>query len=440
MEKDLYLSMMGAYDEVYLRENPVGNFLRNNIFYDKDKKQKINQSQRASSTLNREGPASLGTPLTPAQKRYRQERSSSENMSPRNSSIVPNRGAFDDLTQKQQEGTRQRQKDRDSKGLPPILPGSGFTGGASGIPNQPRRSPNVSSPRNTTQQNDSQVTPKNSAVETKTQEKVQSTNQKYDILRKSSPSTALAYGRKASERIHGSNTPKTPNPLLSRPASTTSAVPQMSGSASASTGSKPSTPSSSLNTPKPKTFNAINPRMRSRMESMDNQRYHSMRDAYKAMYEAKVVVGKGPALQAAVVLPKPSVTKVNVEVNPQETKVGDVDQAYYTFPAGFDPTNREDVASKSKKVEYKAEEVEVTDEEFFEFMVENGITESLESAEAIFEHMSDEWFDSIYTGLIEAKNAEGKEQGLDGKACWKGYRRAGTKQKGGKTVDNCVKM
>lgn len=32
-----------------------------------------------------------------------------------------------------------------------------------------------------------------------------------------------------------------------------------------------------------------------------------------------------------------------------------------------------------------------------------------------------------------------KKKGLDGKACWKGYRLAGTKQKGGKTVDNCVK-
>jgi hypothetical protein len=36
-------------------------------------------------------------------------------------------------------------------------------------------------------------------------------------------------------------------------------------------------------------------------------------------------------------------------------------------------------------------------------------------------------------------NKEEKEKGLDGKACWKGYRLAGTKKKGGKTVDNCVK-
>ena len=33
-----------------------------------------------------------------------------------------------------------------------------------------------------------------------------------------------------------------------------------------------------------------------------------------------------------------------------------------------------------------------------------------------------------------------KKKGLDGKACWKGYKLQGTKMKGGKRVDNCVKM
>jgi hypothetical protein len=32
-----------------------------------------------------------------------------------------------------------------------------------------------------------------------------------------------------------------------------------------------------------------------------------------------------------------------------------------------------------------------------------------------------------------------KKKGLDGKACWKGYKHRGTKMKGGKRVDNCVK-
>ena len=32
-----------------------------------------------------------------------------------------------------------------------------------------------------------------------------------------------------------------------------------------------------------------------------------------------------------------------------------------------------------------------------------------------------------------------KAKGMDGKACWKGYKLAGTKKKGGRTVDNCIK-
>ena len=39
----------------------------------------------------------------------------------------------------------------------------------------------------------------------------------------------------------------------------------------------------------------------------------------------------------------------------------------------------------------------------------------------------------------EGKLVEGKKKGLDGKECWDGYKLAGTKKKGGKTVDNCVK-
>ena len=42
--------------------------------------------------------------------------------------------------------------------------------------------------------------------------------------------------------------------------------------------------------------------------------------------------------------------------------------------------------------------------------------------------------------FFEGELVEEKQKGVDGKACWKGYKRMGTKQKGGKTVDNCVKM
>ena len=40
----------------------------------------------------------------------------------------------------------------------------------------------------------------------------------------------------------------------------------------------------------------------------------------------------------------------------------------------------------------------------------------------------------------EGELVEGKKKGLDGKECWDGYKLAGTKKKGGKTVDNCVKV
>ena len=41
---------------------------------------------------------------------------------------------------------------------------------------------------------------------------------------------------------------------------------------------------------------------------------------------------------------------------------------------------------------------------------------------------------------IKKEMSEEKQKGVDGKACWDGYKRMGTKKKGGKTVDNCVKI
>ena len=40
----------------------------------------------------------------------------------------------------------------------------------------------------------------------------------------------------------------------------------------------------------------------------------------------------------------------------------------------------------------------------------------------------------------ESDTLQEKLKGIDGKECWKGYKLAGTKKKGGKTVDNCVPM
>ena len=48
------------------------------------------------------------------------------------------------------------------------------------------------------------------------------------------------------------------------------------------------------------------------------------------------------------------------------------------------------------------------------------------------------WYEQKGGTFIEL--GEGKKKGLDGKECWDGYKLAGTKKKGGKTVDNCVKV
>ncbi len=42
-------------------------------------------------------------------------------------------------------------------------------------------------------------------------------------------------------------------------------------------------------------------------------------------------------------------------------------------------------------------------------------------------------------GPFKMKSPFTKKKGRDGKACWKGYTLRGTKKKGGRTVDNCVK-
>lgn len=59
----------------------------------------------------------------------------------------------------------------------------------------------------------------------------------------------------------------------------------------------------------------------------------------------------------------------------------------------------------------------------------------------LVELMPDELVGTTYEAVLETGESIiiEKEKGLDGKACWKGYKQMGTKKKGGKTVDNCVK-
>ena len=152
----------------------------------------------------------------------------------------------------------------------------------------------------------------------------------------------------------------------------------------------------------------------------DSHRHASMRDAYSKMYEAKGYqeggeVGKDEGSKKPMGFPVPVIpgrminkrTEVNIEVNPQKEKIGDVEKAYYTYPQGFDPTNREDITRKGTT----NEDVEVSDEEFFNFMVEEGIVSDVDSAEKMIDHMADDWFMSLYE---ESKKKKGR--------CWTGYK------------------
>ena len=112
------------------------------------------------------------------------------------------------------------------------------------------------------------------------------------------------------------------------------------------------------------------------------------------------------------------------------------------------------------KAKMKKEEVEVQEKVLDKF--ETGEKERIvkgmkKDSKGLKKRYGDKWKNVMYaTATKRAKEAgdtsksdkryaheevqiEEKKKGLDGKACWKGYRLAGTKKKGGKTVDNCVK-
>jgi len=67
-------------------------------------------------------------------------------------------------------------------------------------------------------------------------------------------------------------------------------------------------------------------------------------------------------------------------------------------------------------------------------ILEDGIV--VEMDDDAIAHMTENGV-NLYDGEITETEAQ---KGLDGKRCWKGYRRQGTKMKGGKRVDNCVKV
>ncbi len=119
--------------------------------------------------------------------------------------------------------------------------------------------------------------------------------------------------------------------------------------------------------------------------------------------------------------------------------------------AGEDPEISSAIAQRKTDLEREAkakgfaESFEVGDEFGISFsedheiattivdILEDGIV--IELDDLALEMLTNEGLD-----FLEGELVEDKQKGVDGKACWKGYKRMGTKQKGGKTVDNCVKM
>ena len=117
-------------------------------------------------------------------------------------------------------------------------------------------------------------------------------------------------------------------------------------------------------------------------------------------------------------------------------------------PAADDPEIQRAIADKEKQQKNN------TDESMFEIGDAFGISfsEDHEIATEIVDILEDGIVIELDDTAIDMLTNEGlvflegevvneeKQKGVDGKACWKGYKRMGTKQKGGKTVDNCVKM
>jgi hypothetical protein len=118
------------------------------------------------------------------------------------------------------------------------------------------------------------------------------------------------------------------------------------------------------------------------------------------------------------------------------------------MPAADDPVIAKAIADKEQETQE-----EPTDEDIYQIGDEFGISfsEDFEISATITDILEDGIVIELDDQAMEMMTNEGlsftdiqideeKQKGVDGKACWKGYKRMGTKQKGGKTVDNCVKM
>ena len=108
-------------------------------------------------------------------------------------------------------------------------------------------------------------------------------------------------------------------------------------------------------------------------------------------------------------------------------------------------TQRKSDLEKEAKAKGFAESFQIGDEFGISFSEDHEIATTIVDMleDGIVIELDDTALDMLTNeGLefLEGELVEDKQKGVDGKACWKGYKRMGTKQKGGKTVDNCVKM
>jgi len=91
-----------------------------------------------------------------------------------------------------------------------------------------------------------------------------------------------------------------------------------------------------------------------------------------------------------------------------------------------DPELKKELARRKAELEKTKESVDLDDIDlaFEQMMGQFG------------DHVCEECGNPSWKVAVESE----KQKGVDGKVCWKGYKRMGTKMKGGKRVDNCVKM
>lgn len=176
---------------------------------------------------------------------------------------------------------------------------------------------------------------------------------------------------------------------------------------------------------------------------MDRKPYTSLSEAYMKMFEAPEKPGKPPM---GMPVPTPymplrpvNIHRTNVEIDVTQPYVGPggVEKAYYTYPAGFDPTNREDVIKDSDYDGSKArpEAAKMTKEDIEivgDYLMEAGLVSSADDVDAFFTHMSDEWKSHVITTITEKADDNGNTK------CWDTHKKVGMKKKGGKMVNNCV--